>query len=488
MLSLQQQPKMNQFTLCNRRQFVKSTAVSATGLGVAATVPSSAWTARVDDVDHFDVKINRVVRCEVKYERPRIVAGNRGYRLAGKYRTDRVLLVFGDNGKIGVGACRPAANAKLAHYLIGKKASDLLGNFAREVNQRVGTSALWDLAGKTLQKPVYELLGGKVPKGGIPIYDGMIYHEELLSRDKGSAYRNPGSQYGGMPSWKDIIKEAIDVSKQENHNFAKVKIGRGKLHLSRKAGNYQDVAVLELIREYAGKDFGIGVDANNGYSLEDTLWLLNECGSLNIAYIEEMFPDDVNQYRVVRKEIKKLGLKTMIADGEGWKKPGDQLVKEIIESGTVDILQADMRRFEIEGILEESRMATQAGHGSMIAPHNFGNDLGFYMSIHVGCAIPNFYMAEHDPGKQQGDTLIKHGYNIVNGTCQNFDAPGLGIEIDWDVIRRFGKRVYRGTTATVAYHTLFDRGLKQTLYLKKKKNVQIKRTANAQFIIPESPF
>ena len=421
---------MNQPTSCNRRQFVKSTAISATGLGMAAMLPGSAWAETINNVDDLDVRISRVIRCEVNYERPRIVAGNSKYRLAGKSRSDRVLLVFGDNGKIGVGACNSKAGAKQARYLLGKKVSDLIGKFAGEVNQRVGTSALWDLAGKTLEKPVYQLLGGKAPKGGIPVYDGMIYHEELLSRDQNSAYRNPDSKYGSRPSWKDIIKESIDVSKQENHNFVKVKIGRGKLHLSRKAGNYQDVAVLELIREYAGKDFGIGVDANNGYSLEDTLWLLNECGSLNIAYIEEMFPDDVNQYRVVRKEIKKLELKTMIADGEGWRKPGDRLVKEIIESGTVDILQADMRRFEFEGILEESRMATQAGHGSMIAPHNFGNDLGFYMSIHVGCAIPNFYMAEHDPGKQQGDTLIKHGYNIVNGTCQNFDAPGLGIELN----------------------------------------------------------
>ena len=421
---------MNQPTSCNRRQFVKSTALSATGLGMAAMLPDSVWAGKLKEVDELDVRINRVVRCEVNYDWPRIVAGNSRYRLAGKSRSDRVLLVFGDNGKIGVGACGSGANTKRAHYLLGKKVSDLVGKFAGEVNQGVGTSALWDLAGKTLDKPVYQLLGGKAPKGGIPVYDGMIYHEELLSRDQGSAYRNPDSKYGSRPSWKDIIKESIDVSKEENHNFVKVKIGRGKLHLSRKAGNYQDVAVLELIREYAGKDFGIGVDANNGYSLEDTLWLLNECGSLNMAYIEEMFSDDVKKYEVIRKEIKKLGLKTMIADGEGWRKPGDRLGKEIIESGTVDILQADMRRFEIEGILEESRMATQAGHGSMIAPHNFGNDLGFYMSIHVGCAIPNFYMAEHDPGKQQGDTFIKHGYNIVNGTCQNFDAPGLGIELN----------------------------------------------------------
>ncbi len=421
---------MNQPDSCNRRQFVKSTAISATGLGMAAMLPGSAWAGKIDDVDDVDVTMNRVLRCQVNYERPRIVAGNSGYRMAGKYRSDQVLVAFGDNGKIGVGACDRRADADQARYLLGKKVSDLLEKHAGEVNQRVGTSAIWDLAGKTLEKPVYQLLGGKAPKDGVPVYDGSIYHEELLPRDQNTAYRNPDSKYGRRPSWKDIIKEAIDVSKQENHNFAKVKIGRGKLHLSRKAGNYQDAAVLELIREYAGKDFSIGIDANNGYSLEDTLWLLNECGSLNIAFIEEMFPDDANKYRVVRKEIKKLGLKTLVADGESWQKPGDPLVKEIIASGTVDILQADMRKLEFEGILEESRMATQAGHGSMLAPHNWGNELGFYMSIHVACAIPNFYRAEHDLGKQQGDTLIKHGYNVVNGTCQNFDAPGLGIELN----------------------------------------------------------
>jgi hypothetical protein len=64
----------------------------------------------------------------------------------------------------------------------------------------------------------------------------------------------------------------------------------------------------------------------------------------------------------------------------------------------------------------------------------------------------------------------------------------LGIEIDSDVIRRFGKRIYRGSAATVAYNTLLDRGLKQTMYLKKKKKEQLERTAKAQFAVPEPPF
>ena len=99
--------KMKQPTSYNRRQFFKSAAISATGLGMAAMLPDSAWAGKIDDVDNLDVRINRVIRCEVNYERPRIVAGNSKYRLAGKYRSDRVLLAFGDNGKIGLGRAVP---------------------------------------------------------------------------------------------------------------------------------------------------------------------------------------------------------------------------------------------------------------------------------------------------------------------------------------------------------------------------------------------
>jgi hypothetical protein len=64
----------------------------------------------------------------------------------------------------------------------------------------------------------------------------------------------------------------------------------------------------------------------------------------------------------------------------------------------------------------------------------------------------------------------------------------LGVEIDWNVIRRFGKCIYRGTPANVAYRAVLDRGLKQAIYLKEKKVGQLERTAKAQFAIPEPPF
>ena len=85
--------------------------------------------------------------------------------------------------------------------------------------------------------------------------------------------------------------------------------------------------------------------------------------------------------------------------------------------------------------------------------------------------------------------LIKGGFSPdKDGRIKIPEGPGLGIEIDWNIIRRFGKRIYRGTSTTEACHTLLDRGLKQTMYLKKKKQEQLERTSKAQFAIPEPPF
>jgi hypothetical protein len=62
------------------------------------------------------------------------------------------------------------------------------------------------------------------------------------------------------------------------------------------------------------------------------------------------------------------------------------------------------------------------------------------------------------------------------------------VEVYMDVLRRFGKRIYKGTKSSVAWVTLLDRGWEQIMYLKKKKEEQLERGAGAEFRIPEVPF
>ena len=76
----------------------------------------------------------------------------------------------------------------------------------------------------------------------------------------------------------------------------------------------------------------------------------------------------------------------------------------------IDVLQGDMNSFGIEGILAEAAMARP--QGILVAPHNWGSLLGFYLQLHVGLAVPNFYRAEHDPVSSVPD------------------APGFGLAVD----------------------------------------------------------
>jgi L-alanine-DL-glutamate epimerase-like enolase superfamily enzyme len=128
-------------------------------------------------------------------------------------------------------------------------------------------------------------------------------------------------------------------------------------------------------------------------------------------------------------------------------------------------------------------------------PHTWTTGLGFAVALQLVGVLPSEerslfeYPLEGNWKQEYWARFIKGGFTPdKEGRITIPDEPGLGIEIDWDVIRRFGKRIYRGTNTNVAFHTLRDRGLKQTMYLRKKKKEQLKRTATAEFTVPEPPF
>jgi hypothetical protein len=70
------------------------------------------------------------------------------------------------------------------------------------------------------------------------------------------------------------------------------------------------------------------------------------------------------------------------------------------------MLQGDMYRLGIEGILAEATMAEP--QGILVAPHNWNSLLPLFMQVLFGLVVPNFYRAECDPLKS--DVLIYDGY------------------------------------------------------------------------------
>ncbi len=206
----------------------------------------------------------------------------------------------------------------------------------------------------------------------------------------------------------------------------KIKVGRGHKWMDRKEGDARDIEVLNIIRNHAGMDIQIGIDANDGHNLASTKHLLESLPNFNFAFIEEMFPEEIYQYLELKEFISELGYSTYIADGESQSSPVG--LKPFIDARAIDVLQGDMNTYGIEGILMEAEWARS--QNLKIAPHNWGSLFGYYLQLHIGKAIENFYMAECDPLKS--DVLIAEGYRIEDGFVTVPDSPGFGLVIDDD--------------------------------------------------------
>lgn len=373
----------------NRREFIFATAAAMSAVALAREVPG-------------DVKIVRIVGFDLPTKRVKFVGKNSRLDVHGDKSRDRIVRLIASDGTEGFG-CSRADEKKLAPWL-GKGARELVGSF---------DAPALDLIGKLQGEPVCELLAPKTAKRqaiAVRVYDGSVYFSDLLP------------EYAD--NWRDRFKEEVDDILKRGHRAMKVKIGRGAKWMERDAGDARDIEVLKLLRQHAGKDVGIAVDANNGYDLQRTKKLFDALPDFNFEFVEEMFPEEIEADLALKQAIRERGLKTLIADGE-TQNSLDPL-KPLMAAKAIDLFQLDVNAVGIDGLMNEA--AACEATGGMIAPHAWGTLCGFFAQLHVGRAIPNFFSGEQDP--LSSPALIADGYEIKDGKCSVPDAPGFGLKLD----------------------------------------------------------
>ncbi len=244
--------------------------------------------------------------------------------------------------------------------------------------------ALWDLRSKRSQLPLWQLLGGV--KNSVPLYttEGGWLHI----------------------STQELVADAIDA-KSKGFRGSKVKIGRPNLG--------EDYERLEAMREAVGSDYEIMVDANQAFSLSESIRRVPMLEKFDIAWFEEPLPaDDVASHSILASHSS-----VPIAIGESVYSLSQ--FKDYLTLGAAHIIQVDVAR--IGGITPWIKVAHLAeAHNVSVCPH-------FLMELHVSlvCAIPNAPWLEFIP---QLDELTQTPMRIENGMALPSEVPGLGI--DWD--------------------------------------------------------
>lgn len=273
-------------------------------------------------------------------------------------------------------------------------------------------TALWDLAGKILNVPVYTLLGGKF-------------------RDKLLVYHDTGTpNTAETKPWVDEMVRSRDLGfraiKIDLNPFRADKWNRALSSDDRKAW----IRILEAVRDKLGPDFPLGVDLHWKLNPHDASLFLKDAESLNLWFLEDPIPPDQPE------PLAKLAAATSIPIATGENLYTRQTFRPFIEQRACDIIQPDMQK--CGGLLEMKKIADWADlyYISMLC-HNMCTPVGTFASAHACAAIRSFLALETDSIElPYWQDIIQHDGPIYrDGYLQLPNKPGLGIELNEEVCR-----------------------------------------------------
>ncbi len=270
--------------------------------------------------------------------------------------------------------------------------------------------ALWDLMGKMSGQPLWKLLGGR--SNQVRLYAS-------------TGERLPAAQ---RAKTAESLKAA----------------GFPALKLRFHATNPQDdLAIVQAVRQAVGPDMVILVDANQGWQMpwdatapwdfKTALWMADALAELDVFWLEEpLHRHDYGGLAELRRRAK-----VRIAGGEGNREFSE--LREYLRHGSLDVYQADV--VWSTGIFRARQLAQEVqASGAIYSPHTWGDGLVLLANLHVSAALSTapFIEFPFDPPawtpERRDYILPAPFYPTTPGTLVLPDAPGLGVQINWETL------------------------------------------------------
>ena len=262
--------------------------------------------------------------------------------------------------------------------------------------------ALFDMFGKTVGKPLYDLMGGALRKQ-IPVYlSGGI--RETTAEEEVEVYRD-GLEKTGAKAMK------FKIAGRMSHNIDAMPQRTEKM--------------VRLARKVYGVGVTIYVDANGCYTAPKAIEVGKFLEEMKCGFFEEPCPwEEFTETKRVAD-----ALKIPIAFGECdtslW------MFQWLIENRAIDVVQPDINYNG--GFIRAARVARMAREaGITIVPHNTQTSASAVNILHFAAAIPNIgpYMEFPFRGKEETESWFTPQFTIKNGLIGIPTGPGLGVEID----------------------------------------------------------
>lgn len=279
--------------------------------------------------------------------------------------------------------------------------------------------ALWDLTGKALGMPIYQLMGGKM-------------------RDRIRVYIDSGTDSRDDPQAQAFIAQIVE----NGWTMAKIDVddARDPSRFDRVNWTANNAEIDHMIdkvafmRESLPKTIELAADMHGRFDLPTAKRCAKEMEPFKLVWLEEPVPpDNIDAMRDVRQSTH-----TPICCGENiflrWG------FRELLEKQAADIIMPDVQKC---GGLAEAKKIADLAHTYYvpIAPHCQASPIGMMAACHAMATVPNFLVQEWHWGHpaqrlarwkqyvQEGD-IIQKGYITVA------DRPGIGLTLNEDAMKR----------------------------------------------------
>ena len=274
--------------------------------------------------------------------------------------------------------------------------------------------ALWDIRGKELGLPIYELLGGPV-------------------RDRIALYTHPPEPCNvpdAIADARQIVEAGYEAFKFDPMMRFIPGGNEGFLdgQLSREGFATAD-EIVGSVREAIGPDIEILIDAHGMYNVPTAIELANRLAKHGIHWFEEPVP--VESYRALQQVRREIPVKISVGERlhTRWE------FVPIFENNLADFIMPDVTW--TGGITELKKISTMAeAYYIPVSPHDASGPINVLAGAHVMMTTPNFYKLEtsrYDLGAY--GAFIEPGLDIRDGDLFVPNTPGLGVEMDMDYLR-----------------------------------------------------
>ena len=268
--------------------------------------------------------------------------------------------------------------------------------------------ALWDIMGKKLGVPVYTLLGG-------------------ACRDKIRVYANGWS--GGARTPEALAEQAQQVVAR---GFTALKFdpvpGPWRSFISKDVER-QTVRNMQAVREAVGPEVDILVEMHRRLAPMHAIKIARDLEPYDPFWYEEpVLAENLDALAEVKRAIT-----LPVVTGEELYTKFE--FREVFEKQAVDIINPDV--CNVGGILELKEIAAMAEpYFVVVSPHNYNSTtVGLAATLQVSACIPNFLITEYFVNLEPfGQTIATHPFEVVDSYIMLPEAPGLGIELDEEVL------------------------------------------------------